>query len=223
MKQFAVIGIGRFGYSVVRTLVQHGYQVLAIDINEEAIKDVEDIATQAVVLDATDEKSLKAIGINDVDIAVVAIGRDKEASILATLLLKEMGIKEVVTKATSTLHGKVLSKIGASRVVFPEGDMGERLANTLVSPSLLETIELSDKYGIFEIAVPKDFNNKSLGDINFRSRYKLNLIAIKREESEGNFSINISPMAGDVLKQKDIMVIIGGIDDFEKFKNQIKI
>jgi trk system potassium uptake protein TrkA len=223
MKQFAVIGIGRFGYSVVRALVEQGYQVLAIDDDEEAIKEVEDIATQAAVLDSTDERALRAVGITDVDVAVVAIGRDKEASILTTLLLKEIGIREVVAKATSPLHGKVLDKIGATRVVYPEGDMGERLANTLVSPSILETIELSKDYGIFEITVDSKYVGQTLGESKLRSSHELNVIAIKRRNEESNdHTIDISPLADDILREGDILVVIGQTENLEHFKDILK-
>jgi trk system potassium uptake protein TrkA len=153
---------------------------------------------------------------------VVAIGRDIEASILTTLLLKEMGIKEVVVKASSYLHGKVLNRIGASRVVYPEGEMGERLAATLASPSILDTIELSSDYGIFEITIDKVYIGQSIREAGFRSKHKLNVIAIKRLDQENEYTINISPMADDILERGDILAVIGKTEDMEHFKDVLK-
>jgi trk system potassium uptake protein TrkA len=133
MKQFAVIGLGRFGASVAKTLAEKRQQVLAIDINEEKVQEFSEFVTQAVCIDATDEKALKAVGIKDVDVAIVSVGDDIEASILITLVLKEIGIKEIITKAVTEEQGKVLEKIGANRIIFPERDMGIRLAASLIS------------------------------------------------------------------------------------------
>jgi len=134
MRQFAVVGLGRFGSSVAETLSSKGCQVLAIDTDEEKVQDLSELVAQAVCVDATDEKALKAVGIEPVDVAIVSVGGNIESSVLITLVLKEIGIKEVIAKAVTKDHGKVLEKVGADRVVFPERDMGIRIANALTSP-----------------------------------------------------------------------------------------
>lgn len=230
MRQFAVIGIGRFGYSVAKTLTEEGCQVLAIDKDHERVQDISDFVTQSVNLDATDEKSLRAVGIADVDVCVLSIGQNKEASIMITLLLKEMGVKEVVCKAISSMHGKVLQKIGADRVVFPELDMGERVARLLAHPNILDNLELSKDYGIFEIVAPREFVGKTLSELNIRANFGLNVIAIREyvpsnesKKFHPNKKINISPLADDIISQDSVMVVVGSNDGVERFRKKIKI
>ena len=227
MRQFAVIGIGRFGYSVARTLAIRGCQVLAIDCAPEGVEEIADSVTQAVQLDATDEKALRAVGITDMDVVVVAIGVNKEASIMTTLLLKELGIKEVIAKAISPLHGKVLKRIGANRVVYPEGDMGQRLAKSLACPNVLDNLELSRDYGIYEVVAPRQFIGKSLRQLEIRSRWGFNVIAIKTPEAEGkktpgDMVINVSPLADDVLAPGSNLVVVSSNKDMEKFRKKIE-
>ena len=162
-KQFVVIGLGRFGTSVAKTLSALGHDVLAMDKNEHAVQVIMHDVTQAVQADARDEDTLRALGVRNFDVAIVAIGDDLEANILITLMLKEMGIPYVVTKAQSSLHGKVLEKIGADKIVYPEQDMGVRLANNLIRTNVMDFIELSLDFSIFEIIAPSKFVNKSLG------------------------------------------------------------
>src|SRR4030042_882751 len=173
MRQFAVIGLGRFGASVAKTLAEKGYQVLAIDVNEHTVQDIVDEVTQAVCLDATDEKALRAVGIENVDVAIVGMGSNLEASILITLSLKEIGVREIVCKAVNEDHKKVLEKIGATKVIQPEKEMGVRLANSLVSSSVVEHIELSNESSIVELISPKDFIGKSLREIDVRAKFRV--------------------------------------------------
>ncbi len=229
MQQFAVIGIGRFGFSVAKSLAEQGYQVLAIDTREACVDEIADHVTQAIQLDATDEKTLRAVGILDMDVVVVAIGVNKEASIMTTLILKEIGVKQVVAKAISPLHGKVLKRIGASRVVYPEGDMGERLARSLASPSILDNLELSSEYGIFEIITPESFIGKTLGDLNIRATFGLNVIAIKNQVShleDKKFTtgdqINISPLADDKIPPGSVLVVVGSNESIQRFRKKTK-
>ncbi len=227
MRQFAVIGIGRFGYSVARTLASQGCQVLAIDSSPEEVESIVDFVTQAVQLDATDEKALRAVGITDIDVVVVAIGLNKEASIMTTLLLKEVGVKEVIAKAISPLHGKVLKRIGANRVVYPEGDMGQRLAKSLACPDILDNLELSKDYGIYEVFAPRQFIGKSLCQLEIRANWGFNVIAIKTpapkaKASCADMSINVSPLADDVLASGSILVVVASNQDMEKFKKKIE-
>ena len=216
-KQFAVIGLGRFGTSVAQTLFTMGYDILAIDKDEEIIQSISDTVTHAVQADATDEVALRAIGLRNFDVAVVSVGDDIQSSTLITLLCKEMGIPYVVAKAQNDLHAKLLYKIGADKVVFPERDMGMRLAHNLVSSNVLDYIELSQDYSLMEITALPSWENKSLRDLNMRVRFGINVMAIKH----GN-KINVSPKGDDVIKKGDILVVIGSVEDLNRlgFRNQ---
>ncbi|MBB3108395.1 trk system potassium uptake protein TrkA [Paenibacillus phyllosphaerae] len=212
--QFVIIGLGRFGSSLAKELVELGYEVLGVDKDEEAVQDLSQILTHAVVAEATDEDVLRSIGVRNFDCGVVAIGDDIQASILTAILLKDLGVKKVVAKALSELHGRVLEKIGVDRVVYPERDMGIRVAHQLVSPNLLDYIELSKDYTIAELAVPKCLNGKSLQELNPRGRFGCSIVAINKPQG-----VIIAPMATEVLAEKDVMVIIGtnsGIEQFEE-------
>ena len=225
MKQFAVIGMGRFGSGVAKTLTEKGYAVLAIDKDAEAVQDVSEFVTHAVQVDATEERSLRAVGIENVDIAIVAIG-DIEASILITLILREIGIKEIIAKAATENHGKVLRRVGATKIVFPERDMGARVATTLIAPEVVEHIDLSPDYSIVEIKPPKEFIGKSLKQINLRAQYGINVIAIKRSipgvGEEGNIEmqekIDVVPAPSEVINEGDMLVIVGENKNIEKLK-----
>lgn len=204
VKQFAVIGLGRFGSSVARTLARMGHQVIAIDSDEAKVEALMNEVTTAIQADARDEEALKASGIRNVDVAVVAIGENVEANILVTLIVKEMGIKCVVAKALNDLHGKVLAKIGADRVVYPERDMGIRVAHTLASGNVLEHIDLSPEYSIVEIVAPAKAVGKTLGQLDLRAQHGVSVMAIKR-----NNQIIAAPGANDVVEEGDIMVLVG--------------
>ncbi|NQT90551.1 MAG: TrkA family potassium uptake protein [Candidatus Omnitrophica bacterium] len=218
MRQFAVIGLGRFGASVATTLSEKGHQVLAIDLDEDRIQVFSDIVAQAVCVDATDEKALRTVGIEDIDAAVVSVGNNIEASILITLVLKEIGIKEVVTKSVTPDQGKVLKKVGADKVIFPERDMGIRLANSLISPKISEFIDLSPDCSIIEITPPKEFVGKSLKQLNVRAAHGLNIIAIKRSGKDGKEMVDSIPEADYKIKSNDSLMIVGPNDNIEKLK-----
>lgn len=203
-KQFVVIGLGRFGTSVAKTLNVLGHDVLAMDKNEHAVQVIMHDVTQAVQADARDEETLRALGVRNFDVAVVAIGDDLEANILITLMLKEMGIPYVVAKAQSALHGKVLEKIGADKIIFPEQDMGIRLANNLVRTNVMDFIELSLDFSIFEIIASAQFVNKTLGELDLRAVYQINVVAIKKRADQ----IIIAPGANAVVEEKDILVVV---------------
>ena len=212
-KQFAVIGLGRFGASVARTLYTLGYDVLGIDSNEENTQTLADNLTHVVTADATDENTLKALGIRNFDVVIVGIGGDIQSSILTTIILKELGIKYLVAKAQNELHGKVLNKIGADRVVFPERDMGIRVAHNLISPKVLDFVEFSPDFNIVELAVIPMWYNKSLRELNMREKYGLNIIAIKTDENT-----NVSPKADDILKEGEILIVTGSKEDIIKIE-----
>jgi len=228
MKNFAVIGLGQFGSSVAKALSERGCQVLAVDIDEEKVQSISGFVTHAIQLDASDEKALKNIGIEDIDTAVVSVGGNLEASILITLLLKEIGIREVIAKALTPQHAKVLQKIGVDRVVFPEKEMGLRIAESLVSPNVLEQIKLSSNYEIVEITAPSGFIGKSLKDIAIRTKYKVNVIAIKKKEPNINEAgetefkevLNLSPTGEDEISAGDILIITGEVANLEKLRKE---
>ncbi|NQT95531.1 MAG: TrkA family potassium uptake protein [Candidatus Omnitrophica bacterium] len=220
MRQFAVIGLGRFGSSVAKTLSEKGHQVLAIDLSEDRVQDFSDIVAQAVCVDATDEKALKVVGVNNIDVAVVGVGNNIEASILITLALKELGIKEVIVKSVTEEQGKVLQKVGADKIIFPERDMGVRLANALTSPKVSEHIDLSAECSIIEIKPPQEFINKTLKQLNLRVEFGLNIVAIKTKDSHGNEIVNATPEADYKIKQQDKLMIVGPNENIEKLKKK---
>lgn len=225
MRQFAVIGLGRFGSSVARTLSEKGKEVIGIDLREQVVQEMSEVISQAICVDAKDEKALKALGIQNVDVAIVAIG-DLEASILITLMLKEMGIKEIVAKAVTEDHKKVLEKIGATRIVMPERDMGQRVAGALIAPQVLEHIDLSEDSSIVEIVPPEDFVGKSLRELNIRAQYGVNVIAIKRKaksllgkgETKVEEKIVVTPQADEIIRTKDVLIVIGSNENIEMLK-----
>ncbi|SDT21082.1 trk system potassium uptake protein TrkA [Paenibacillaceae bacterium GAS479] len=212
--QFCVIGLGRFGSSLAKELVHLGHEVLGIDRSEELVDDMSSLLTHTVCADSTDEEALRSLGIRNFDCCIVAIGGDIQASIMTAILVKDCGVKKVVVKAVTELHGRVLEKLGADRVIYPERDMGIRVAHQLVSPNLLDYIELSSDYSVAELSVPQCLSGKTLADIDPRKRYGCSIVAVNKPNG-----VIIAPKAEQVLEEKDIMVIIGtndGIEDFEK-------
>lgn len=211
-KQFVVIGLGRFGASVARTLYKLGHDVLAVDVNEERVHDIAECVTHAVQADVTDEENLRSLGINNFDVAVVGIGADMQDSIMITLLAKEIGVKYVIAKANTDLHAKILYKIGADKVVFPERDTGVRVAHDIVGSNILDYIELSSEYSLAEIMAPHEWHNKTLGELNMRAKYGITVVAIKRQDN-----IDIAPSSEYKILKGDIVVAIG------KYKNLNKL
>lgn len=227
MKQFAVIGLGTFGMSVAKELSLQDMQVLAIDKNEQKVQDASSVVTEAVVADATDEKTLKELGISDFDTVIVAIGDDRESSILTTLILKEMGIKNIVVKGLDELHAKLLQKIGADRIVFPERDMGQKIVHSLIYPNIIEKIELSKEYNIAEVCIPKNFIGKNIKELDIRAKYRLHIIGIKRkmpyvkDDGETDFKnqLMIVPSPLESMQEGDVLIVIGKYTDVEGLKN----
>lgn len=218
MKQFLLIGIGRFGNALATRLFQLGHEVLAIDKDEEAVQSISDKVTHAVTADATDENVLRSLGVRNFDVGVVAIGEDIQASIITTLILKEMGLKYVVAKAQNETHAKVLKKLGADRVVFPERDMGIRVAHNLIATNILDIIELSPDYSLLEFEAFSTWVDKSLESINLRAKHGINVLAIKNNNSNGY--INVAPKAQDVVRRGDILVVVGSNEDLLKLEKK---
>ena len=218
---FAVIGLGRFGGSVCKTLADAGQEVLAIDKYESRVNDYKDIATQAVVADAQDEDVLRSLGIRNVDHVIVAIGEDIQASILVTLMVKEQGVKYVTAKAQNEYHAKVLEKLGVDRVVHPERDMGVRIGRSLTSKNMVDYLDLDANFKLAEILITNpEFVGKSLAEMDFRDRYGLNVIALAHSRQE-----MVLPSAVDVLTENDSILVAGptrAIDKFEELMQKGK-
>lgn len=212
--QFAVIGLGRFGSSLATTLYDMGYEVLGIDVDEESVDAMVHHTTNTVRLDSTDETALKMIGIKNFDVVIVAIGEDIQSSILTTLVLKDLGIKKIVVKAQNDYHGKVLEKIGANQIIYPERDMGTRVVHQLINPSIHDYIELAPNYNIVEFKVNQDLIGKALHEIDAFTKFGINVMAIKSKDR-----LNIPPKAHDVIQEQDILVLVGHTKDLQKFEN----
>ncbi|VBB05081.1 Hypothetical protein LUCI_0287 [Lucifera butyrica] len=213
-KQYAIIGLGRFGNSVALTLVNAGHEVLAIDADEDRVQRIADCVTHAVVADSTEENTLKSLGIRNFDIVIVAIGQNVQASVLTTLLLKELGVNYVVAKADNSLHGKMLEKVGADKVVFPERDMGQRIAHNLMSTNVIDYLEVAPDLGIIEVDVPQELLNVRLLDTNLRADYGITVLAIRR-----NGKMTLSPNPGERFLPDDKLILVGegsGIQRFEE-------
>jgi len=215
-KEFAVIGLGRFGGSICRALSEEGMEVMAMDIDEDKVNGFSSIVSHAVVGDSTDEGVLKSLGIRNFDHVIVAIGDNVHASILTTLILKELGVKHITVKAQNDYHEKVLSKIGADQIVHPERDMGKRIAHNIISNNVLDYLELSDEHSIVEIVASENMDGKSLIDLDIRAKYGINIVAIKRDKN-----IIVSPQATELILDGDILIVIGADTDINRFEKLV--
>ncbi|WP_349729833.1 potassium channel family protein [Peribacillus frigoritolerans] len=213
-RQYAVIGLGRFGTSVAHRLYTAGQEVLGVDVNEERVENAEMSVTHAIMADTTEEDTLRSIGIRNFDCVIVAIGNDMQSSILTTLLLKELGVDKVIAKALNKNHGQVLTKVGADWVIYPERDMGERVANQLLSPNMLNYIELSKEYNIEEIILPMSMKGKSLRELDLRAKYNISVIAIV-----SNGEIIIAPSPDQDIHENDMLLVVGNKKDLAVFAN----
>lgn len=218
-RTFAVIGLGRFGSAVATTLVELGHEVIGLDANAEVVRELADRGVQTLQLDVTDERALRAAGIHAVDVAVVSIGENLEASLIVVMLAKELGISTIVAKATTPLHGRILEKLGVSRVIFPEREMAIRTAHSLVVTNLVDYIELSPDFCIVEVPAPREFVGKSVKDLQIRNRFGLNLIAIRRQGETGGNSTNVAPTAEDRIIAGDILALLGSNVDVAKLQS----
>ena len=201
---FAVIGLGRFGSAMATTLTELGQDVIGIDAN--------------------DERALRAVGVQDVDVAVISIGENIEASLLAVMLVKDLGVRRVIAKAVTTLHGRILERIGVNRVIFPEREMAVRVAHSLVVANVLDYIELSRDFSIIEIPAPKEFHGKSLKELQLRNRYGLTLIAIKRKPEGGGAEVtNVAPTADDLILAGDVLALLGPNERLAQLDKLLKL
>ena len=216
MKTFVVIGLGRFGTAIAAELSGLGHEVLAVDQSEELVQGVSGRVTHAVAGDARDPAVLRALGVRNYDCAIVAVGADVGNSALITLNLKELGVPQVICKAKSHVHRRVLEKIGADRVVFPEHEMGVKLAQGLSSSNVLNFIELSEDFGIVETAVPKEWHYETIQNLDVRARYKVNIIAVRRGKDG---ALNVAPGASYVIEPGDAVVALGRTEDINHLQD----
>lgn len=206
MKSFLVIGLGRFGAAVAQELSALGQEVLALDIDAENVQHISDQVTQAIQGDAQDEAVLRSVGARNFDCCVVAVGADMEASILITVMLKEMGAKYIVAKAMTPIHARVLERVGADRVVLPEIDMGQRLAQRLARTNVVDYIGVSDEFSIVEIHPPKSWVGNSLGKLGVRAKHQINVLAIRHGEGG---QVDVNPQPDKVIGPDDLLIVIG--------------
>lgn len=215
MKSYIVVGLGRFGSAIAEELCELGNEVLAMDTSNELIQKISSKVTTAVCGDARDLDVLRAIGVQDFDCGIVAVGSDLATGVLVTLNLKELGVKTVVCKAQNELQKRALEKIGADQVLIPERETALKLAQRLTSGSVLDFIELSKDYGIAEISVPGDWCGKSFAEMNIRAKYGLNVIAIKREGE-----VHVSPRADFAVQDGDVLVVLGRDTDLTRVREE---
>jgi K+ transport systems, NAD-binding component len=214
-KTFGVIGLGRFGYHVAITLAQGGAEVIACDVDEEKVREISEYVSLAYVLDATDAKALKESGIANVDVAVVSVGENIEASILIVVQLKELGVKEIVAKAVNPLHGKVLEKLGVDRVVYPEKEMAIRVAHSLLAGEFIEEIPIGEKHSLFELKAFDFMLGKTLKELDVRKRFGVSVLAIKRGEN-----LIVNPMGDEKILPGDILVVLGTTEQLSTMASQ---
>ncbi|MEK7729614.1 MAG: TrkA family potassium uptake protein [candidate division KSB1 bacterium] len=212
MRTIAIIGLSSFGHYLCRYLSDAGTQVLAVDIDERQIDEIKPFVSKAVVADARDKETLQALGLEDVDVVVVSVGEPIDTSILITLYLKELGVKEIIAKASSVDHGKILDKIGASEIVFPERDMAKRIAYTLRRSTLFDYIALAEGYSIVEMAPAQAWIGKSLNQLDFRKKHKAQIILIKDVIGGGA----LIPTGEYTVKDSDLLVIMGRDNEMEE-------
>lgn len=222
-RTFAVIGLGRFGNAIATTLTELGQDVIGIDSHADRVRALADVVSQALELDATDGRALRAAGVADVDVAIVSIGENIEASLLVVMLVKELGIETICAKAVTALHGRILTKLGVTRVIFPEREMAIRLGHSLVVPNVLDYVELSRGFSIVEIPAPDAFVGRSLKELQLRPRFGLMLIAIRRSgATPGTEVTNIAPSADDRIEKGDVLSVLGPNERLSRLDKLLK-
>lgn len=207
MKNYLVIGLGKFGKTIAKTLYENGNTVLAIDTSQELVQQVldEGIVEDAIVIDATDENALQNIVKDSFDTAFVCIGTNVQDSILVTLMLKDLNVNNIICKAKTKIQGKVLEKVGATQIVYPEESMGQKIAYSVMNPSVIEYFKFSDEYSIYEVKINKKFVGKTLMQLDFRHKYLANVIAVK--DKNGKLDVNPSPNYS--FTEQDTLIVLG--------------
>jgi trk system potassium uptake protein TrkA len=215
MKRVVVIGLGIFGFNIAKDLYENGIEVIAIDKDKEVIQKIRDYSTKAILADGTDKEVMESIGIQEDDVVIVSFGEDLAAATLITLHLKEMKIKHIIVKAPDEDHKHVLEKVGATEVVIPEKEMADKIAKSLISPNVLDYIPLSEDYTICELVPPSSFMGKTIGELHLRTQYHIEVIAVREVLPE---RLQMVPRADFIIKDSDILVVIGRDKDIQKIK-----
>jgi trk system potassium uptake protein TrkA len=215
MKRVVVIGLGIFGFNIAKDLYENGVEVIAIDKDKEMVQKIRDFCTKAIVAEGTDKEVMESIGVQEDDVVIVSFGEDLAASTLVTLHLREMKVKNIIVKAPNEDHKHVLERVGATEVIIPEKEVADRVAKNLISPNILDYIPLTAEYSISEVVPPPSFIGKTIGNLNLRTRYHINVIAIREILPE---RIVMVPKADFLIKDSDILVVIGKEEDIKKIK-----
>ena len=215
MKRVVVIGLGIFGFNIAKDLYENGIEVIAIDKNKEIIQKIKDFSTKAILADGTDKEVIESIGIQGDDIVIISFGEDLAASTLITLHLKEMKVKNIIVKAPNEDHKRVLERVGATQVIIPEREMADKVAKALISPNVLDYIPLSENYTISEVVPPASFMGKTIGELRLRTKYHVEVIAVREMLPD---RVRMVPKADFVIKDSDVLVVIGEEEDIQKIK-----
>jgi len=215
MKRVVVIGLGIFGFNIAKDLYENGLEVIAIDKDKEMIQKIKDFSTKAILADGAEKEVIESIGIQPDDVVIISFGEDLAASTLITLHLKEMKVKNIIVKATNEDHKRVLEKVGATEVIIPEKEMADKVARSLISPNVLDYLPLSKDYTICEMAPPASFMGKTIGELHLRSKHHIEVIAVREMLQD---RLTMVPRAEFVIKDSDVLVVIGKEEDIEKIK-----
>jgi len=215
MKRVVVIGLGIFGFNIAKDLYENGIEVIAIDKNKDIIQKIKDFSTKAILADGTDKEVIESIGIQEDDIVIISFGEDLAASTLITLHLKALKVKTVIVKAPNEDHKRVLEKVGATQVIIPEREMADKVAKSLISPNVLDYIPLSDDYTISEVVPPPSFMGKTIGELHLRTKHHVEVIAVREVLPD---QVRMVPKADFVIKDSDVLVVIGKAEDVQKIK-----
>ncbi len=215
MKKFAVIGLGNFGFHAAKALYEDGNEVVAIDTDKARVHAIDPYSTEAIVLDASDKQAITTLGLESMDGVIVSTGTKISTSVLICLHLQELGVKNILAKAIDDDHGKILRRVGAREIIHPERDMAIRVSRSLSRPNFLDFVPLADDYDLVQVGPPREFIGKTLTELNLRAKYNVNIIAIK-ELVPDNFVL--VPPAGFVIKDSDILIMLGKSDDIKKIR-----
>jgi len=215
MKRVVVIGLGIFGFNIAKDLYENGIEVIAIDKNKDIIQKIKDFSTKAILADGTDKEVIESIGIQGDDIVIISFGEDLAASTLITLHLKEAKVKTIIVKAPNEDHKRVLERVGATQVIIPEREMADKVAKSLISPNVLDYIPLSEDYTISEVVPPTSFMGKTIGELRLRTKYHVEVIAVREMLPD---RVTMVPKADFVIKDSDVLVVIGKTADVQKIK-----
>ncbi len=215
MKRVVVIGLGIFGFNIAKDLYENGMEVIAVDKDKEVIQRIKDFSTKAVLADGTDKEVMESIGIQEDDVVIISFGENLAASTLITLHLKEMKVRNIIVKAPNEDHKRVLEKVGATEVIIPEREMADKVAKSIISPNILDYIPLSEDYTISEIVPPASFMGKTIGELHLRTKHHIEVIAVRETLPE---RLTMVPRAEFVIKDSDVLVVIGKEKDIQKIK-----